>query len=327
MNRIQITAILLLLSQATRLVADDVASETVLPQLQTMTVTSSLDGSDEPVRYWAPESANETLTPLLVFLHSWSSDVRQDNSKWHREAVARNWVYLHPNFRGANQTPKATGSKFARQDILDAMNVIRKQYRIDPDRVYLAGVSGGGHMAMLMAGHHPDQFTAVSAWVGISDLADWYQFHCRNGEPQKYAKMILKSLGQPPGSDAETDADYRDRSPVFHLQHAARLPVDLWAGVNDGHAGSVPVSHTLKAYNVLAAAQGAPTVTDVEMEQLWTDRKLKLPTDEDTVTDATLGREIRLRRTAGASRVTIFEGGHESIPAAACEWLANQHRR
>jgi len=35
---------------------------------------------------------------------------------------------------------------------------------------------------------------------------------------------------------------------------------------------------------------------------------------------------IYLRRYAGPSRVTIFEGGHEGIAAAAIEWL-DQHRR
>jgi hypothetical protein len=33
-----------------------------------------------------------------------------------------------------------------------------------------------------------------------------------------------------------------------------------------------------------------------------------------------------LRRFAGKARVTIFEGGHESIPEAAIAWL-EQHKR
>jgi hypothetical protein len=38
--------------------------------------------------------------------------------------------------------------------------------------------------------------------------------------------------------------------------------------------------------------------------------------------DESYGRGIHLRRMAGRSRVTIFEGGHEGIPEAAVAWLA-----
>ena len=34
-----------------------------------------------------------------------------------------------------------------------------------------------------------------------------------------------------------------------------------------------------------------------------------------------------LRRNAGPARVTIFDGGHEGLPHAACEWLSKQHRK
>ena len=179
-----------------------------LPALNEVDVVSTLDGESQPVLYWAPESATQQPTVLFVFLHSWSSDYKQDNSKWQREAVKRGWIYLHANFRGANRSPKACGSRFARRDILDAMKFANQKFNVDKSRVYLAGVSGGGHMAMLMAGHHPDRFSAVSAWVGISDLSDWYRFHVKDGKPQKYAQMILKSFGKPPGEDVATDAEY-----------------------------------------------------------------------------------------------------------------------
>lgn len=297
-----------------------------LPPLNEIKVRSSLDGTDQPVRYWAPDSATQESTVLFVFLHSWSSDYRQDNSKWLKEAVQRNWIFLHPNFRGANNSPQACGSKFARQDILDAMDFVMQRYRVDPTRVYLAGVSGGGHMSMLMAGHHPDRFSAVSAWVGISDLASWYRFHLRDGKPQKYAQMILQSLGSPPGTDEAVDADYRDRSPLFHIHNAATLPIDIFAGVNDGHTGSVPVHHSLHAFNRIAEAHRSPLIADSDIDALVKKRRLPAPRPGDSGIDPHLNRELRLRRTSGDARVTIFEGGHESVPAAALEWLVRQKR-
>lgn len=297
-----------------------------LPALAEIRVPNRADGTMQPSLMWAPEAAQRQPTPLLVFLHSWSGNYRQKNDAWRREAAVRGWIYLHPDFRGENDTPAACGSPLARQDILDAIDFVSARYKVDPSRIYLAGVSGGGHMAMLMAARHPERFSAVSAWVGISDLAAWYRFHCKEDQPQRYARMLLGCCGGPPGASAAVDAEYRARSPLFHLAGAKELPLDLNAGVNDGHEGSVPVSQTLRAFNAVAAAGGHPTITEAEIEQLVTQRRLAQPRATDGGTDAAYGRELRLRRTAGAARVTIFEGGHEGLAPAAAAWLATQQR-
>ncbi len=303
------------------------ASGSALPKQLSGQTVSSLDGAVQPLFYWAPEGAAERPTPLFVFLHSWSSDYRQDNSKWFAQAVKRGWIYVHPDFRGVNDKPAACGSRLARQDVLDSIDFICRKYRVDPERVYLAGVSGGGHMSMLMAGHHPDRFSAVSAWVGIGNLSDWYRFHVRNGKPEKYARMIQQSLGGVPGESAAADAESRDRSPVFHLASAVELPISIYAGIEDGHSGSVPVRHSLEAFNVIAAARGSAVVSEEEMEQLWKNRKLTRPLVSDLEEIPDFGRDIFLRRHAGNAHVTIFDGGHESLPEPACDWLAGQSRK
>lgn len=297
-----------------------------IPPLDEIRIRSSADGTMQPSLYQAPDSANGEPTPMLVFLHSWSGDLRQNNLAWQTEAFRRGWIYLHPNFRGINKTPQACGSKLARQDILDAIDEMRSRYNVDTKRIYLAGTSGGGHMAMLMAAHHPDRFSAVSSWVGISDLASWYQFHVRDGEPQKYARMILASLEGPPGKSPQINLQYRDRSPIFHLRRAVDVPIDIYAGVNDGHTGSVPIRHSLDAFNVIATENGDEPITENEIGQLTNNRRLDSPRPSDQATDARLGLEIYLRRISRHARVTIFDGGHEAHPVPACQWLAEQSR-
>ena len=308
-------------------VAAETSEDDAIPQTQVGQTVSPLDGEMQPLLYWAPETAATQATPLFVFVHSWSSDYLQDNGKWLKECARRKWIWLHPDFRGVNQSPKACGSKYARQDVLDAIRFAKEKFNVDSDRIYLAGVSGGGHMALLMAGHHPEQFSAVSAWVGPTDLIDWHQFHCTNGKPQKYAIMIEKSLGGAPGVSPAIDAEYRDRSPVFHLQNAEDLPVSIWSGVEDGHTGSVPIRHSLRAFNAIAESHGSAVVSAREIEELSTARALLAPTAEDIVIDPALDRKILLRRRSRESMVTIFEGGHESIPDAAFEWLESQRRK
>lgn len=296
------------------------------PALTPIEVKSSLDQSLQPSLIWVPEAAKNTPRPLFVFLHSWSGHYKQSNTKWQDEAVKRGWIYLHPNFRGVNQHPDACGSKLARQDILDAIEYMIQHYQVDQSRIYLAGASGGGHMTMLMVGHHPDRFSAASAWVGISDLAAWYHFHVKDGEPQNYAKMILKSLTAKPGTSSKIDAEYRDRSPLYWIGNATEVPLDLNAGVTDGKTGSVPFAHSINAFNVLAEKNQTTPVTKEEIQQLWDQGKLKSPQPTDQAVDKTLGRDIHLRRNSKEARITIFQGGHEGLPRPACEWLSKQQR-
>ncbi|MFN9048426.1 MAG: prolyl oligopeptidase, partial [Planctomyces sp.] len=68
---------------STCLLADDAAeSEASLPATLQYDIPSSLDGKSQPVLAWAPDTAKVQKTSLFVFLHSWSSDYTQDNSKW-----------------------------------------------------------------------------------------------------------------------------------------------------------------------------------------------------------------------------------------------------
>ena len=320
--------VLLLMSLAGIFVcSENAAAAEPLPPLTEVKVTSTVDKHQQSVTLWVPDKAATEAVPIFVYLHSWSGDYTQDNSIWQAEAVRRGWIYLHPNFRGRNDHPEACGSALARQDILDALSYAQQKYRVDPERIYLAGTSGGGHMTMLMAGYHPDRFSAASAWVGISDLTAWHRFHSPNGKSTNYAIMMEACMGGKPGDSPKVDADFRSRSPLFFLGRAKELPVDIAAGVEDGHLGSVPVRHSLLAFNELAKVRQVPEISEVEMQQLWEWKRLKTPQPGDTAADPTYDRAILLRRKAGPSRVTIFQGDHEGLPNAACEWLATQRRK
>ncbi|WP_339744252.1 prolyl oligopeptidase family serine peptidase [uncultured Rubinisphaera sp.] len=298
-----------------------------LPQLTEFTFQSTLDESTQPALIWIPPQAKVESTPLFIFLHSWSGDYKQNNNVWFAQAVARNWIYLHPNFRGRNDNPAACGSELARQDILDCIQKVIDSTKVDTSRIYLAGSSGGGHMSMLMAGYYPDRFSAVSAWVGISDLAEWHRFHSRGGKPTNYARMIQASTQGVPGQSPEVDAQYMARSPIFHIQNVGDLPLDLNTGIHDGHTGSVPIVHTLNAFNKIAAEKQAPLISPEEIETLNHEKPLTNPQPSDIVPVTEYGTRIYLRRRAGDTRVTVFEGGHESHPLPACRWLSKQERK
>jgi dipeptidyl aminopeptidase/acylaminoacyl peptidase len=258
--------------------------------------------------------------PLVVSLHPWSNDCTMNQPAWNDSCAQRGWSLIQPDFRGPNTRPQACGSELAQQDVLDAVAWAKAELAGTPSRVFLTGISGGGHMSMLMAARYPAMWDAVSKWVGISDLARWYHEHVRDGVPQSYAQDIMACVGGSPGQ-AGADAELRKRSPLGQLAAAKDTPIDFNAGVDDGHSGSVPIHHTLKAFNEIARANGAAGVADVEIEQLTTLRRLLQPLDSDQVEDPAFGRKILLRRYAGRSRVTIFQGGHEGLSTPTFDWF------
>ncbi len=296
-------------------------SNTLFGQARAVRIASSLDGSAQPAYFYAPEEVKKPV-PLLVVLHSWSADYRQKSypqfPKWCAE---QGWAYIHPNFRGPNRNPQATGSDLAVQDILDAVAYAKKQTKVDERRILLVGASGGGYMSLMMAGRAPDLWAGVSSWVPISDLAAWHVQ--TKAKRLKYYREIEKSCGGAPGKSKEVDEQYHRRSPLTHLPKAKGLvKLDINAGIFDGHKGSVPVSHSLLAFN--AVAEEADRLTQAEIDEFV--RTAKVPKElVQAIDDPSYGKKKPLfRRTSGKARVTLFDGGHELVATAAIRWLAAQ---
>lgn len=298
-----------------------------LEQLTT-TVVSSRDGSAQKAMFYVPPQAaldgKGDPTPLLVALHTWSGGYEQGPG-YLPFAKQRRWVLMAPNFRGRNDHPGACASDLAVQDVVDAVAYAKQHARVDESRIYLVGASGGGHMALMMAARAPQIWAGVSAWVPISDLGVW---HAENVVSKRgYAKMMEQVCGGPPGRP-ETDAQYKARSPLFLLPAAKGLALDINAGIHDGHTGSVPISHSLRAFNVLAEANGckAKQVSDEDIAFMTSQEKVPASLAAEREKDPERNRAVLFRRIAGPARITIFEGGHDQEIAAALNWLSRQRK-
>ena len=297
------------------------AANTEIPKAETVQVRSSLDGAMQPCLL--VPAKGDKARPLLVGLHPWSHGYNtfKDMEQWQREAEKRGWHYLQPHFRGPNNNPDACASERAKQDILDAVDFAVGRVAVDTRRIYVAGVSGGAHMALVMAAQAPERWAAVTAWCPITDLVAWHD-ECRKAD-RKYWQDIEAACGGAPGASSAVDAEYVARSPLPHLSLARDLPVDINTGIHDGHTGSVPIHHAIDAFNVIARVRGSRLVS-VETIRTLSEEK---PVGRGARFDKAYGRGIYLRRHAGPTRVTVFEGGHEMIAPAACTWLADHRRR
>jgi dienelactone hydrolase len=294
-------------------------------------IPSSADGEIQPGLFYAPRNTlgpKARPAPLLVALHQWSHgyDVSTVKGDYLPQVRKRGWVLIHPHFRGPNDNPLACASSQAVQDVLDAVTFVRANAGVDPKRIYLLGVSGGGHMALRMAAKVPGLWAAISAWVPIFDLAKWHAETRLAG--RRYWNMLEAVCDGPPGASKTVDAQYRRRSPKTYLRNAAGVPMDVNAGIHDGHSGSVPISHSLLAFNLLARANGRGEKQIPQMAIRYMVEKESVPAKFAYRGKETARKHaILFRRQAGPARVTIFEGGHEFDPAAAFAWLATKRKR
>jgi len=215
--------------------------------LMEVRVRSSLDDSQEPCLVYGPE--NLAGGPLLVGLHTWSCDRFNQIDEMLPRCRDRGWGLLLPEFRGPNRTTnprarQAAGTRLARQDIVDALDWALAQGMADPRQVFLLGGSGGGHMALMMAAYAPRRFTAISAWVPITDLAAWH------GQNPAYAEHVAACCGGVPRSSAPVDAEYRERSPLSHVEAMREANLAVHHGRWDA---SVPYTHTWRLAQAMEA--------------------------------------------------------------------------
>jgi pimeloyl-ACP methyl ester carboxylesterase len=279
---------------------------------------SSVDDTLQPALFYDP--GGEEPKPLLIALHSWSGNYTQANPAYGVWCIAKKWVLVHPDFRGVNQRPEACGSELAVADILSAVEYAKKNCKIDDKRIYLVGASGGGYASLLMAGRAPEVWAGVSAWCPIYDLKVWHAEARERG--LRYAGMLEKVCGGAPGASAEVDEQYRTRSAAAWLERARNVNLSINTGITDGHNGSVPISHTLHAFNSVAAPQDR--ISEEVIARMQQDPQM--PADLLQPIDDPLYRRkpALFRRVSRTAQVTIFQGGHEIIYEAALGWLEHQ---
>jgi pimeloyl-ACP methyl ester carboxylesterase len=133
---------------------------------------SAVDGTLQPYRLLIPESYQAARpAALVVALHGMGGD---ENSMFDfyggqlkREAERLGFVVVCP--KGRDTASMYRGS--AEQDVMDVIAEVRRDYAIDPDRIYLMGHSMGGYGTWSVAMAHPDVFAAIGPISGGGDTS------------------------------------------------------------------------------------------------------------------------------------------------------------
>ncbi|TLX58948.1 dipeptidyl aminopeptidase [Stutzerimonas nosocomialis] len=307
--------------------ADREAWREEAPEIERIEIASSADDAAQPALYY--DSGSEQDKPLLLVLHSWSTDYLQNiDIPLGQFAVANDWVFMHPDFRGQNDgRPESTASDLAIADMQDALDYALDNARVDRSRIYLLGYSGGALNAMHLASRNPDLFAGVSLWVPVYDLVSWYRWNDERGE--KYAGEIAQACGGEPTSGTDAHEECVKRSAKAHIDDAAgKVRIRIAHGIGDQ---TVPPDQALHAFNDLA--DEPDRIPQEQIDQLMADRKVpealegrSIHAQEDHARFDEAGAPVLLHLKSGLAELILFDGEHDMLYRPGLEWLAEQER-
>jgi dienelactone hydrolase len=158
---------------------------------------STIDDSYQPFGLEVPEGLDLSKpVPLLVWLHGRgdkSTDLHFLN-QCRKKSQAFGGFYkdqneaivLHPFGR------HCVGWKHAGEiDVFEAIEAVKADYPVDPDRIILAGFSMGGAGAWHLGAHYRDQFCGIHAGAGFAETKEYNKL-----VPEQYPPVHEQTLWQ-----------------------------------------------------------------------------------------------------------------------------------
>ena len=214
-----------------------------------------------PVRKAAAKGAKKELVPVLVMVHGgcWLSDYDYAYftrlSDWFTQQGVATWNIEYRRLGDGGGWPN-TFMDVA--EAVDSLNLIAKTDPIDLNRVYAAGHSAGGQLALWLASRgklpndselartDPIKIKGVLGLAAITDLASY-----RVGAPQSCNASVDQLLGGTPDTVARR---YAETSPL------ARLPLGVPQVFVQGELDPIVPPAGVRAY-VEAAKKAGDTVS------------------------------------------------------------------
>ncbi len=135
---------------------------------------SKIDGSVQPYGLVVPAGHDAASARRLdIWLHGRDNNLTElkfiaDRQRGSSEFTPAGALVLHPYGRYCN------AFKFAGEtDVFEALAHVKKQYRVDNQRIALRGFSMGGAGAWHIGAHHPGDFAAVNPGAGFVDVKNY----------------------------------------------------------------------------------------------------------------------------------------------------------
>ena len=132
------------------------------------------DHSAQPYFVYRPPNLNpQKPCPLIIFLHGWVPETSRINP-YLVPSLVLDLADKHGVMLAMAHGRTNTDFQYAGEvDVLRVRAEVMKFYNIDPDRIYLLGISMGGAGAWSIGSHYPDLFAGIAP---INGQFDWFRF-------------------------------------------------------------------------------------------------------------------------------------------------------
>jgi pimeloyl-ACP methyl ester carboxylesterase len=204
---------------------------------QVLTFYSTVDDSDQPYGLYVPKNFDVSRKyPLVVSLHGAGSNHRlnlrrvfgKGNLPGESDAAASRYFPMLPDVDLLVATPLARGTMgyegIAEQDVYDVLEDVRRRFPVDPDRVYLTGLSMGGGGTLWLGLTRPDVWAAIApvcaatlpAWQELAPNALNLPVHLFHGDQDPVVPVDSSRRWHKELASLGTRVEYREYPGVRH---------------------------------------------------------------------------------------------------------------
>ncbi len=150
--------------------ANDDESNIDDPRVQHRSYTFPPTGETIPYALFVPSNYNESdAAPLIVSLHGLgrSYDWLMGYHGLLDQAEANGYIvvtplgYIRRGWFGSRTTEDAVDAKYSEQDVMEVLRLVRDEFNVDNNRIYLWGHSMGGAGTYHIAAKYPDLFAGL----------------------------------------------------------------------------------------------------------------------------------------------------------------------
>ena len=215
-------------------------------------------GGSRNYKLWVPPTLEtEKASPLLVLLHGCTLDAQSmaEISGMNEVAEANQFLVVYPEqaflanlLKCWNWFEPKHQSRDAGEPSMFAAIVaqICSLHNVDSDRVYVAGVSAGGAMAVIAGATYPDLFSGIAVCAGG-------EFKAATGVSSGLA--VMKHGGPDPVQQGQ--AAFEAMKPGLARKRRRRMPVIVFHGTEDDRVSPVNAEQIILQWNKTNACLAA----------------------------------------------------------------------
>jgi dipeptidyl aminopeptidase/acylaminoacyl peptidase len=200
-------------------------------QMDKITYRSAVGDMDIPAFVFQPLKLRGAKGhPAIVWVHeNIRGHLYEHYVPYVREAVARGYVVIAPEYRGSIGYGKAFYDAIDYgglevDDVVTAAAVLKSKYlQVDPARIGIMGWSHGGMITLLSIFRNPTTFKAAVAMVPVTNL---FQRLAWKGVENQHT--LIDPANRYQGLPADRHDVYKERSPLYQVD---KLQIPLYVGV------------------------------------------------------------------------------------------------